>query len=231
MAATCAGCGAALDLLSAAGFTTAGLCGAGCVVELDSPSQPSAPARGGVAETGRTAAAAPGAAGDGADRCLRCRKQAPGTHYPFFVALRHSPLRRIIHEERAFICDRCAAAQVRFAPLVALFLWVPVLALAVLRYRHSLVTLPLLLFVTAGVLRLVFRQLRACRGRRFRQPPFSEAVARLAIRLRQREVLRSLHWSAADVVFLTDAGGGDQPPDGGAGGRSVASRECPLSLT
>jgi hypothetical protein len=119
---------------------------------------------------------------------------------------------------------------VRFAPLVVLFFWVPVLAVAVLRTHHIIWLWPPLVFVTVGLLRLAFGQLRASRHGLYRHPPYSETVARRAIQLRQRDVLRSLHRTAPEVVFLTDAGRGPAPGPG-AGERGAASRESSLSLT
>src|SRR5262245_57920256 len=75
---------------------------------------------------------APAPQANEADRCLQCNRQAPGARYRFWVARRHRLSRHIVHEETTFLCDRCAGARLRFAPRVALLLWVPVLALLAL---------------------------------------------------------------------------------------------------
>jgi hypothetical protein len=99
---------------------------------------------------------------------------------------------------------------VGFAPLVVVALWIPILAAAVLLtwgmnwlYRLCL-SLPLL-FITIGLVRLAWRQVGALRDGRFRYPPYSGAVARLAITLRKKEILRSLHLADPDVTFVAEA--------------------------
>jgi hypothetical protein len=128
-----------------------------------------------------------------------------------------------------FICDRCAAARVRFAPLVVVLLWTPVLGaiLLLLGYFVMLdvrrvinwglggrafqfgmglrfVLLLGLVFVMAAVQRLAWRQFRAVRERLFHRPPYSGSVARPAIELRKMELLRSLHLSKSSTLFLTE---------------------------
>jgi hypothetical protein len=161
--------------------------------------------------------------------CLKCKKQAPGAYYRFFVRLRNSLSQRIVHEENAFLCDRCARAQLRFAPLVVLLLWVPALASGVLLTGYRvlvglrllyafgmgpimrntvllLLACLLLLYVTVRLIRLAWRQLDALRYGQYHHPPFSGPVARLAIQLRKRAVLRSLHLDETKVTFLTEEG-------------------------
>jgi hypothetical protein len=173
--------------------------------------------QGGSPEAQRAPAEAPVAPADAGNRCLKCHEQGPGAQYRFFVTRRESLSRAIIHEDRAFICDRCAQARVRFAPVVVLLLWVPPLVLAALiTWRNPLVSAPLLMLIVV-LIRLAWRQLRAVRYRLYHHPPFSSTVARLAIELRKREVLRSLHLSAPDVTFHTeeDAAGLTRPAEGG----------------
>jgi hypothetical protein len=91
----------------------------------------------------------------------------------------------------------------RVAPLVVLLLWVPVLVFVELcSWPRLWVSLPLLL-VIVGLIRLAWRQLQAIRHGLYHDPPYSSAVARLAIELRKREVLRSLHLFESDVTFRT----------------------------
>jgi hypothetical protein len=61
-----------------------------------------------------------------------------------------------------------------------------------------------LVFVMAAVQRLAWRQLRAVRQRLFHRPPYSTSVARLAIQLRMKELVRSLHLSESNALFLTE---------------------------
>jgi hypothetical protein len=161
------------------------------------------------------------------DRCLNCKRQAPGTQYPFCVAARQRLSFRVVHVEKAFLCDRCARAQVRFAPLVVLFLWIPVLlgvagllcyflGPALLNYsrgfgqtRHLglfmglLLSLVALLGVIGILVRLAWRQLEAVQDGDYRRPPYSSTVARLAIHLRKKELLRTLKLRKENAWFLT----------------------------
>jgi hypothetical protein len=120
---------------------------------------------------------------------------------------------------------------VRFAPLVVLFFWLPVLAVAVLLTRHTIWLWLPLLFIMAGLVRLAVRQLRASRYRLYHHPPYSGTVARLAIELRQREVLRSLHKAAPDVVFFTEVDRAVKPADTGPRERGRAAQDSSPSLT
>jgi hypothetical protein len=160
----------------------------------------------------------PAAPADPADRCLRCRRQAPGAYYAFGVARARGLSHRILHEESAFICDHCARAELRFAPLVVLLLWVPVfwlcgglLCQVAALYTH-LTTLWLslpVLFILVGLVRSAWRQLRAVRLGLYHRPPYSSTVAHLAIRLRKKELLRSLHVLETEVRFFAAAERGD----------------------
>jgi hypothetical protein len=162
------------------------------------------------------------------EQCLVCKKQTPGARYLFFVLARHRLTCEVVHQEKGFVCDRCAAAQVRFGPLVALFVWVPLLALAVLGLGSTLlpgllhlsrgfdlgrrfglflgmVLLVLALLALIGILvRLAWRQLHAVRVRDYHRLPHSGAVARLAIQARKKELLATLRLPEAKALFLTE---------------------------
>jgi hypothetical protein len=127
-----------------------------------------------------------------------------------------------------FICDRCARAELRFAALIVLCLWVPVLVAFVLlttcqvvasvvrlnAFNHGslmrnigiflVLGLPTL-YLAAGLIRMAWKQLVAARYGLYHQPPASGPVAKLAIQLRKKQILRSLHMSEGDVRFLTEA--------------------------
>jgi len=45
---------------------------------------------------------------DEGERCLKCSEQTPGARYRFCVAIRQTLSPHIVHEEKVFICDRCA---------------------------------------------------------------------------------------------------------------------------
>jgi len=177
----------------------------------------------------QNATAAPTAPADAADRCLQCHAQAPGARYRFWVARRQRLTPHIVHEEKAFICDRCAGARLRFAPRVVLLLWVPALALGTLLVSRPfvgdlrrlftagiwmrpgqfgpafrLVLLLGLLFLLVALIRLARRQLLAVRYRLFHRLPYSGSVTRLAIQLRKKELLRDLHLSESSALFLTE---------------------------
>jgi hypothetical protein len=174
----------------------------------------------------QNASVPPASQADTADRCLKCNRQTPGAHYPFWVARRQTLCPHILHEEKVFICDRCAAARVRFAPLVVVLLWTPILG-AILLFVGYWVMLDVrrvilggrafqigmtlrfvlflgMVFVMAALQRIAWRQLRAVRERLFHRPPYSSSVARLAIQLRKKELVRSLHLSASSALFLTE---------------------------
>jgi hypothetical protein len=178
-----------------------------------------------------------------ADCCLQCKKQGPGDHYVFFAARKkglssriitsegrertgegdlvssneQTRSHRIIHEERVFICDRCARARVGFAPLAALIIWVPLLALGMLLFWSRIwLSVPLLL-ITIAVVRLAWKQLRAVRYGLYRHPPYNDSIARLAIKLRKREVLRAVHLPESEVTFLTELERGRKDGISGAG--------------
>jgi hypothetical protein len=169
---------------------------------------------------------------DAADRCLKCNSQTTGAHYPFWVARRQTLYPHILHQEKVFICDRCGAAQVRFAPLVVVLLWTPILGVILLLVGYGVVldvkrvincinwgfggrTFQIgmalrfvlflgLVFIMAALQRLAWRQLRAVRECLFHRPPYSNSVARLAIHLRKKELLRSLRLSESNALFLTE---------------------------
>src|SRR5437867_1631435 len=166
------------------------------------------------------ATALPTPQADAADRCLKCNAHTPGARYLFWVAKRQTLSPHIVHEEKAFICDRCAGAWVRFSPLIVLLLWVPVLALITLFVGYGVVRswtrgFPVggalrlmlllgLLFLIVVLIRLAWGQLHAIRARLFHRLLYSSSVARLAIQLRKKELLRSLHLSESNALFLTE---------------------------
>jgi hypothetical protein len=226
-ATTCDRCGTVLDRPSSADLAPETPYQAGYIVELRAPSQSPVLARGGSLAGGQIAAESSAPQADEADCCLRCKQQGPGAHYSFFVAMKQSLSHQIVHEEKVFLCDRCAQARVRFAPLVVLLFWVPALALVavfvfalVLRDWRMLITLGIgtrarwlgmpwrlmvllgLLFLIAVLVRLASRQLRAIRHRLFHRLPYSGSVVLLAIQLRKKELLRSLHLNEKNALFL-----------------------------
>jgi hypothetical protein len=145
------------------------------------------------------------------------------------VARRQTLRPHILCQEKAFICDNCAAARVRFAPLVVVLLWTPMLGAILLLVAYWVMldvrrvinwglggrafqigmTLRFifflgLVFIMAALQRLAWRQLRAARERLFHRPPYSSSVSRLAIQLRKKELVRSLHLSKSNALFLTE---------------------------
>jgi hypothetical protein len=179
---------------------------------------------------------------DKTNHCLKCNEQTPGAYYRFWVARKQRRGQNILHEEKAFLCDRCAEARVRFAPQVVLFLWAPLLALVALIVCRTVVRDLLLLstlgswskgswveltfrvalfgalvMLLVGLVRLAWRQLHAARWRLFHHLPYSGSIAQLAIQLRKKVLLRSLRLSESSALFLTeeDRQGGAQS-DGGA---------------
>jgi hypothetical protein len=55
------------------------------------------------------------------NRCLRCQRKAEGMDYPFAVAQRHGPDCRLVQEQKAFICSRCAEERLRGCAWLVLF--------------------------------------------------------------------------------------------------------------
>jgi hypothetical protein len=160
---------------------------------------------------------------------LRCQKDGRGKQYPFSVGVRQSRSYRLVHEERPFICDRCALAWLRRNACLALLCWVPpflVAAAGVLRLAFRVYTegnpfraaylpavggLSLLgfgLLALAGlVVRMAWRQLRgAGPGPWLRDRLPDPAVTRMAIGLRKKDLLQALHLPGARVMFLTQGG-------------------------
>jgi hypothetical protein len=121
---------------------------------------------------------------------------------------------------------------VGLAPLVVLALWVPALALAILLKWHTLwLSLPLL-FIALALVRVAWRQLGALRQQRYHHPPYSGAVARLAIELRKKEILRALHVAEPDVAFVAEGDRGDAGvPSDHRFGPAVTPAEGPCRRT
>jgi hypothetical protein len=164
---------------------------------------------------GAAAVAAASTATGTKERCLKCKRQSPGTYYTIYVARRQSISGSILYQESSFLCDRCARARLRVAPLVAFCLWIPVLVVGALFLRRRLwLSLPLV-FLIVGLVKQAFRQFRAIHLQLYHRPPYSRSVARLAIQMRKRDILRQLHLSEAEVIFLTEADRGRSILDGG----------------
>jgi hypothetical protein len=158
------------------------------------------------------------------NRCVCCREETMGLDYRFAIGQREGLGCRIVHEETAFVCNRCAAARLRRRAWLLLLTWVPVgllacgglLALATTvrlygnplwrGYVPALVTLFVLSFgllVVAGLLiRLAYRHLRCVTGYEH-EGVVDPAVTRMAIDLRKKEILSRLPVPEASVQFLT----------------------------
>jgi hypothetical protein len=103
-------------------------CQPGYTVKFDPPLPPLQPAGAGHADL--PWAGSPGFAADGRrkvfrNRCLRCREQAEGMAYRFAVVQSPTPGDRIVREETAFICNRCAEARLRHRAWLVLLTGVP----------------------------------------------------------------------------------------------------------
>jgi hypothetical protein len=204
----------------------------GCQIEytvrLDPPLPPLLPA--GDAHADLPWAGSPRFASNGRrkafrNRCLRCREQAEGMAYRFAVVHSPTPGDRIVREDTAFICNRCAEARLRRRAWLVLCTWVPLgllasgglFALAVRSWldanpprRGSLPAVSVLFLVSLGLLvvtgllvRLACRHLRWVRGKGYQQERFPDpAVTRMAIDLRKKEILSRLAVPEASVQFL-----------------------------
>jgi hypothetical protein len=151
--------------------------------------------------------------------CLRCRKRAEGHFYPFYVGVRQAF--RIVHEERPFICNRCAANRLRFTPRVILVVAGPLFVLAFFgilgRILHFFLDgdpiaigrffrTACLLYTTGVFLRLAFKQLVHVRRQLLLRSPFpAQPMTRIAIQIRQKQLLKELHLSRSSAVFFTEA--------------------------
>jgi hypothetical protein len=157
-------------------------------------------------------------------RCLRCREQAEGMPYHFAVVHNEGHECRVIRQENAFICNRCAEARLRRPAWVALLTGVPLGLLAsrglfavttrVWLYanplrRAYLPTVAVLFLLSLGLLvitgllvRLAYRHLRCVRGKGYQHERFPDpAVTRIAIALRRKEILSRLPLPEASVQF------------------------------
>jgi hypothetical protein len=169
------------------------------------------------------------------NQCLKCEKEAEGEFYPFYVGKLHfgstlagrSPY-RIIREEQAFICTRCAEARMRANAWIVIFGCTP-LALAIslpllafsawnLLDRPSLTPFAAgysqrLLFAALGLLGAAvlfawgaIRQLRYVRykGYQHRGRP-DVSVTWMAISLRKRAIIKELNlMNTREVKFFTE---------------------------
>jgi hypothetical protein len=166
------------------------------------------------------------------NRCLRCRRQAKGMDYPFAVIATPDPGSEEVHEEAAFLCNRCAEDRLSRSAWLVLFTWVPLctsayvglLALAVKVWLHGnpwrrgylptvgtlfLVSL-VLMIVTALLVRLVWLHFRwvASKGYQHGRVP-DPTVTQLAIALRKKAILSRLGLPESKVRFLVSAHRGD----------------------
>jgi hypothetical protein len=135
--------------------------------------------------------------------------------YRFAVVHSQGRERRVIQQETAFICNRCAEARLRSRAWLILFTWVPVGLLAsgglfswAVRFwvcanpfrRGNLPASGILFLVSLGLLavtgllvQLACRHLRWVRGKGYQQERFPDpAVTRMAIELRKKEILSRL---------------------------------------
>jgi hypothetical protein len=161
-------------------------------------------------------------------QCRRCRSHALGRDYAFFVGLGPAICYRILHEERVFICNQCAQARMRMPAWLVLFCWVPMvylagagaLALACRVWLHGnplkaayLPTVAGLFLLALGLLSFTGLLVRAARNHLRsvaeecpHQPRREDsAVARMAIELGKKDVLKRLGLEESRVQFLTPA--------------------------
>jgi hypothetical protein len=165
------------------------------------------------------------------NRCLRCGEQAEGMAYRIAVARRQDLGYRIVHEESAFICNRCTEARLRRRACLVLFTWVPLGLLAsgglfslAVRFwacaspfrRGNLPASGMLFIVSMGLLvvtgllvRLACRHLHWVSEKGYQHERFADTqVTCMAIDLRKKEILSRLGLPEASVRFLTPH---DQP--------------------
>jgi hypothetical protein len=144
--------------------------------------------------------------------------------YRFAVVHSQGRERRVIQQETAFICNRCAEARLRSRAWLILFTWVPVGLLAFggffslagrvwlygnpLRrgYLPAVAVLFLVslgpLVVTALLVQLACRHLRWVRGKGYQHERFPDpAVTRMAIELRKKQILSRLPVPESTVRF------------------------------
>jgi hypothetical protein len=159
------------------------------------------------------------------NRCLRCQQQAEGRVYRFAVGQGQGLECSILHEETAYICNRCAAARLRRSAWLLLLTWVPVgllasgglLALAARVWLYAnpwrrgyLPAVGTLFILSMGLLVVMGLLVRlACRHWRWTAQQGSEharfadpAVTRMAIELRKKDILSRLPLPESSVRFL-----------------------------
>jgi hypothetical protein len=165
-------------------------------------------------------------------QCVRCRRIGEGAVYPFVVGRRQAIAYRVIHEERPFICDRCARARLRFTPLVILAVAAPLFFLALLGILNRLLGILLrgypialfrllntmaLLYLTGVLVWLAVRQLLRIRRGVYQQGPSPDrTVTRMAMDIRKTDILRTLRHSRDDVLFIAQEDHRDRPAGGPA---------------
>jgi hypothetical protein len=211
-------------------------CQPGNTVKLDPPSPPLQPA--GDAHADLRLAGSSGFAANGRrkvfrSRCLRCREQGEGMVYRFAVVHTQGRESRVIQEETAFLCNRCAEARLRRRAWLVLLTGVPlgllasggVFALAARvwlcanPWRRGYVPTAAVLFlgslgllVVMGLLgQLACRHLRWVSAQGYQQERFPDpAVTRLAIALRKKKILSRLPFPEASVRFSIPCDRGDR---------------------
>jgi hypothetical protein len=178
------------------------------------------------------AADRPSGAGQGrnvySNQCRRCGNHAKGRDYPYFVARGQAISYRVLHEERVFICNQCAAARMRATAWVVLLYWVPIVFLAsagalALAWRVWVYGNPLkaaylptaggLFLLSLGLLHFTGVLVRAARNHLrsvAEECPHHErvgdsAVTKMAIALGKKDVLKRLGLAESQVRFLTTA--------------------------
>jgi hypothetical protein len=146
------------------------------------------------------------------------KRTEEGDYYPYFVALKQGISYRVIHEERPFICHKCAKRRLRFAPLVVMVATTPLFIrgslgivgqiLRLLRFQEE-IYFPnlfwnlLLVGMTGLLLSTALRQLRDIRRRLYQRAPFpDQSVTRMAINLGKNALLKRLRLPTSETIFV-----------------------------
>lgn len=141
------------------------------------------------------------------DVCVKCHTRSEGKIYRFSARLTQGVTSEIVHTEGVLICHTCAEHTLDISPKT---LWarIPVVGLlgsvGVFAFiALGRIVLPVVVFsLTVGWLARDIKMLRYCHRKLYLCDGRAERIlARMAIELRKKDVLKGLHLPASDVVF------------------------------
>jgi hypothetical protein len=175
-----------------------------------------------IAGTGGRADGHDGGPTSSGEQCIKCMmRTTEGNYYPYYVASKQTISYRVVHEERPFVCHKCAERRLRFTPLVVMVAGTPLFILGSLGILDRILCLvrfgepiymprlfrTLLLVGMAGILLwYALRQLNYVRRRLYQRAPLPDrSVTRMAINLGKKALLKRLRLAASGTIFVAQA--------------------------